>query len=121
MSGTVSVKLLDGDTKLIPSIFLSVFHAASFVALTFCKKKIEISLTCALRSDVGTVLISLIGILYYKEAATMLKISIIFLIIAGAVGLKSAAIPNNASRRKCQRHLGTSQIVLWRKAPAYQQ
>ena len=39
MSGTVSVKLLDGATKLIPSIFLSVFHAASFVALTFCKKK----------------------------------------------------------------------------------
>lgn len=115
------MKLLDGDTKLIPSIFLSVFHAASFVALTFCKKKIEISLTCALWSDVGTVLIALIGILYYKEAATMLKISIIFLIIAGAVGLKSAAIPNNASRRKCQRHLGTSQIVLWRKAPAYQQ
>ena len=33
------MKLLDGATKLIPSIFLSVFHAASFVALTFCKKK----------------------------------------------------------------------------------
>ncbi len=114
------MKLLDGDTKLIPSIFLSVFHAASFVALTFCKKKIEISLTCALWSDVGTVLIALIGILYYKEAATMLKISI-FLIIVGAVGLKSAAIPNNASRKNCQRHLGTSQIVLSRKAPAYQQ
>ena len=90
------------------------------MALTFCKIKIEISVTYAVWSGVGTVLIALIGILYYKEAATMLKLSI-FLIIAGAVGLKSAVIPNNASRRNCQRQLGTSQIVLWRKAPAYQQ
>ena len=112
------MKLLDGATKLIPSIFLSVFHA--FLALTFCKKKIEISVTYAVWFGVGTVLIALIGMFYYNETATMLKISI-FLIIAGAVGLKSAAIPNNASRRNCQRHLGTSQIVLWRKAPAYQQ
>ena len=121
MSGTVSVKLLDGATKLIPSIFFICISCGLICGTDFLQKKIEISLTCALWSDVGTLLIALIGILYYKEAATMLKISIIFLIIAGAVGLKSAAIPNNASRRKCQRHLGTSQIVLWRKAPAYQQ
>ncbi|MEC8776538.1 MAG: SMR family transporter, partial [Pseudomonadota bacterium] len=74
--------------KLISSISIFVFYAASFVALTFAIKKIEISVAFAVWSGVGTALIALIGILYFKEAATMLKIASIFLIIAGVVGLK---------------------------------
>ncbi|MBT5498039.1 MAG: hypothetical protein HOK54_20055 [Alphaproteobacteria bacterium] len=67
---------------------LFVFYAASFVALTFAIKKIEISVAYAVWSGVGTALIALIGILYFKEAATMLKFASIFLIVAGVVGLK---------------------------------
>ena len=43
MSGTVSMKLSSGFTKLISSIYIFVFYVASFVALTFAIKKIEIS------------------------------------------------------------------------------
>ena len=82
------MKLSSGFTKLIPSIFIFVFYAASLVALTFAIKKIEISVAYAVWSGVGTALIALIGILYFKEAATMLKIASIFLIIAGVIGLK---------------------------------
>lgn len=82
------MKLSSGFTKLITSIFIFVFYAASFVALTFAIKKIEISVAYAVWSGVGTALIALIGILYFNEAATMLKITRIFLIIAGVVGLK---------------------------------
>ena len=88
VSGTVSMKLSDGFTKLTPSIFIFAFYAASFVALTFAIKKIEISVAYAVWSGVGMALIALIGILYFKEAATTLKIASIFLIIAGVVGLK---------------------------------
>ena len=88
MSGTVSINLSSNFTKLISSISIFVFYAASFVALTFAIKKIEISVAFAVWSGVGTALIALIGILYFKEAATMLKIASIFLIIAGVVGLK---------------------------------
>ena len=82
------MNLSSNFTKLISSISIFVFYAASFVALTFAIKKIEISVTFAVWSGVGTALIALIGILYFKEAATMLKIASIFLIIAGVVGLK---------------------------------
>ena len=82
------MNLLSNFTKLISSISIFVFYAASFVALTFAIKKIEISVAFAVWSGVGTALIALIGILYFKEAATMLKIASIFLIIAGVVGLK---------------------------------
>ena len=64
------------------------FYAASFVALTFAIKKIDISVAYAIWSGVGTALIALVGILYFKEAATMLKFASIFLIIAGVAGLK---------------------------------
>ena len=88
VSGTVSMNFSSNFTKLISSISIIVFYAASFVALTFAIKKIEISVAFAVWSGVGTALIALIGILYFKEAATMRKIASIFLIIAGVVGLK---------------------------------
>ena len=64
------------------------FYAASFVALTFAIKKIDISVAYAIWSGVGTALIALVGILYFKEVATMLKFASIFLIIAGVAGHK---------------------------------
>ena len=93
VSGTVSMKLSDGFSKLWPSIFIFIFYAASFAALTFAIKKIDISVAYAIWSGVGTALIALVGILYFKEAATMLKFASIFLIIAGVAGLKIGSSP----------------------------
>ncbi|MEL0110650.1 MAG: multidrug efflux SMR transporter [Rickettsiales bacterium] len=88
VAGTISMKLSDGFSKLVPSILIFVFYAASFAALTFTLKKIEISVAYAVWSGVGTALIATIGILYFKEAATTLKFVSLFLIVAGVVGLK---------------------------------
>lgn len=70
------------------AVHIYFFYAASFVVLTFSISKIEISVAYAVWSGVGTALSALIGILYSKEAATMLKFASIFLIVAGVVGLK---------------------------------
>ena len=85
----------DSFYEVVGSIFQVVavhlyfhFYAASFVALTFAIKKIDISVAYAIWSGVGTALIALVGILYFKEAATMLKFASIFLIIAGVAGLR---------------------------------
>ena len=67
VSGTVSMKLSDGFSKLWPSIFIFIFYAASFVALTFAIKKIDISVAYAIWSGVGTALIALVGILYLRK------------------------------------------------------
>ncbi len=87
VAGTTSMKLSEGFTKLVPSVLLFVFYAASFVALTFALKKIEVSVAYAVWSGVGTALIAAIGILYFREAATVLKFISILLIILGVVGL----------------------------------
>lgn len=87
VAGTTSMKLSEGFTKLAPSVLLFVFYAASFVALTFALKRIEVSVAYAVWSGVGTALIAAIGILYFREAATVLKLVSILLIIVGVVGL----------------------------------
>jgi small multidrug resistance pump len=87
VAGTTSMKLSEGFTKLVPSVLLFVFYAASFVVLTFALKKIEVSVAYAVWSGVGTTLVAAIGILYFREAATVLKFISILLIIIGVVGL----------------------------------
>ncbi len=87
VSGTVSMKLSDGFTKLVPSILIFVFYAASFAVLTLALKKIDVSVAYAVWAGVGTALIATVGILYFKEPLSVLKLFSIFLIIAGVIGL----------------------------------
>lgn len=87
VSGTVSMKLSDGFTRLIPSILIFIFYAASFAVLTLALKKIDVGVAYAIWAGVGTALIAIIGILYFKEPFSILKAFSIFLIIAGVVGL----------------------------------
>jgi small multidrug resistance pump len=57
------------------------------VALTYALKKIDMSMAYAVWAGVGTALITLVGIFFFKEPATMLKLASIALIIIGVVGL----------------------------------
>jgi small multidrug resistance pump len=87
VAGTTSMKLSEGFTKLVPSVLLFVFYVASFVALTLALKKIEVSVAYAVWAGVGTALIAAIGILYFREAVTALKLVSLGFIIVGVVGL----------------------------------
>ncbi len=91
-AGTTSMKLSSGFTNLVPSILLFLFYAASFVALTFALKGIDVSLAYAIWSGIGTVIIATIGILYFQEPATALKIVSIGLIVVGVAGLKLSGV-----------------------------
>jgi len=87
VAGTTSMKLSNGFTRLTPSILMFVLYAFSFVCLTFAIKKIDMSVSYAIWSGVGTALIAFIGVLYFKETMTALKLVSILLIILGVVGL----------------------------------
>jgi small multidrug resistance pump len=87
VAGTTSMKLSYGFTKIVPSVLIFVFYAASFVVLTLALKKIDVSITYAIWSGVGTALITVIGIAYFREPSTILKIASIGLIIIGVIGL----------------------------------
>jgi small multidrug resistance pump len=87
VAGTTAMKLSGGFTRLVPSVLLFVFYAASFAALTLALKKIDVSVAYAVWSGVGTALIVAIGVLYFREPATPLKFISILLIVIGIVGL----------------------------------
>ena len=87
VAGTTSMKLSHGFTKLTPSILIFVFYAISFVSLTYAIKKIDMSVSYAIWSGVGTALIAMIGVYYFKESMTTLKFFSLVLIILGVIGL----------------------------------
>ena len=87
VAGTTNMKLSQGFTKLLPSILMFVFYGISFAFLTLALKKIDVSITYAIWAGLGTALVAAIGILWFKEPATAIKIASLGLIIIGVVGL----------------------------------
>jgi small multidrug resistance pump len=87
VSGTTCMKLSQGFTKLVPSVLLFVFYTLSMGMLTLALKRIDVSVAYAVWSGVGTALIATIGVLWFKEPLTALKLISIGLIIIGVVGL----------------------------------
>ena len=88
VAGIVSMKESQGFSRVLPSVLMFVFYAASFTALTFAIRKIDISVAYATWAGLGMALITIIGFGFYREPVTMLKIASILMIIAGVVGLK---------------------------------
>jgi small multidrug resistance pump len=87
VSGTTCMKLSKGFTKLVPSILLFAFYGLSFGAMTVALKRIEVSVAYAIWSALGTALIALIGILWFKESVSVLKTVSLALVILGVIGL----------------------------------
>jgi small multidrug resistance pump len=91
VAGTTSMRLSEGFTRLTPSVMIFVFYAASFALNTLVIRVLGLSVVYGVWSGVGTVLTALIGIWYFKEPATAIKMASIGLIVIGVMGLHSAS------------------------------
>ncbi|MEJ2719267.1 MAG: multidrug efflux SMR transporter [Deltaproteobacteria bacterium] len=91
VAGTTCMKLSQGFTKLLPSLLIFLFYGLSFIALTLCIKRIDVSIAYAFWAGLGTALIAVIGMTYFKEPVSALKLVCLALIILGAVGLNLAS------------------------------
>ena len=87
VAGITAMKFSEGFTKTVPSVVMFVFYILSLVALTYALKKIDMSMAYAIWAGAGTALITVVGILFFKEPAGLFKITSILLIIIGVVGL----------------------------------
>lgn len=93
IAGTTSMKLSQGFTRVLPSVLLFVFYALSFALMTIAVKRIDMSVSYAIWSGVGTAVIALIGVFAFHESLTAVQIVSIILIIVGVVGLRVGAAP----------------------------
>ncbi len=91
VAGTTSMRLSEGFTRLTPSVLIFVFYAASFALNTLVIRVLGLSVVYGVWSGVGTVLTALIGVYYFKEPVTAVKLASIGLIVIGVMGLHSAS------------------------------
>jgi small multidrug resistance pump len=91
VGGTTCMKLSEGLQRLTPSMLIFVFYGIAFSLNTFVVRTLDLSVTYAVWSGVGTALTALIGIYYFKEPATAFKLVSIGLIVIGVLGLHSAS------------------------------
>jgi small multidrug resistance pump len=91
VAGTTSMRLSEGFSRFTPSVLIFVFYAASFALNTLVIRVLGLSVVYGVWSGVGTVLTAMIGIWYFKEPATAIKLVSIGLIVIGVMGLHSAS------------------------------
>jgi small multidrug resistance pump len=90
VAGTTCMKLSDGLTKWLPAALMALFYCACFLFLALALKKIDVSLAYAIWAGIGVALISAIGVLYFREPLTTLKIVGTIAIIGGVIALNLA-------------------------------
>ncbi len=90
VAGTTSMKLSDGFSRLLPSVLILVFYGLSFYAFTLALKKIDLSVAYAVWAGSGTALVAVIGIIWFNDSVTPLKLLCLGLVVAGVAGLNYA-------------------------------
>ena len=85
--GTTLMKLSDGFSNLKYAIAMLVFYVLSLSMLTLALKKLEIGIAYAIWSGVGIVLLSIIGVIFFKESINLPKIIFVSFILIGTIGL----------------------------------
>ncbi len=88
VAATTSMKLSDGFINIVPSISIFVFYALSLVFLSLSLKKLDLGFAYATWAGLGTMLIFFIGVVFFHEPVTVLKVISLFMIIFGVMGLK---------------------------------
>ncbi len=82
------LKLTENFTRLIPTIIFLVFASGSFYFLTKAVEQIPMGTAYAVWTGIGAFGTIIIGILLYKEPASILRLFFLFTLIASIIGLK---------------------------------
>ena len=88
VGGTTCLKLSEGFSKITPYILIFIFYGLSFAAAAMAVKRMDISYFYAVLATLGIVMVSIIGITYFKEPFSLIKMVSIGLIVIGVAGLQ---------------------------------
>lgn len=97
LAGSTCMKLSNGFTNVYASILTFVFWGISFSVFIFALKHFDLSFAYAIWAGIGIMLVSVIGMAYFKEPVSMLKIISIIIIIIGVVMLNMSEFIQNQS------------------------
>ena len=84
----VTMKYTEGFSKLWPSVFCVLGMAASVYFLALAQKTLPLGTSYAIWTGIGALGTVLVGIFYFHEPVTFLRIFFIFTLFSSIVGLK---------------------------------
>jgi quaternary ammonium compound-resistance protein SugE len=84
----VGLKYADGFTRLKPSVITVLLMLASFWCLAQAVKVLPLGTSYAIWTGIGAVGTAVLGMILFKEPATVVRLLCMVLIVAGIVGLK---------------------------------
>ncbi|HEX5394026.1 MAG TPA: multidrug efflux SMR transporter [Rhodocyclaceae bacterium] len=88
---SVSMKLSDNYTKLIPSVISIGAAILSVWLMSLTLKVIPVGTAYAVWAGIGAAGTAVVGMLFFQEPATFARIGCIGLVVAGIVGLQLQA------------------------------
>jgi small multidrug resistance pump len=89
VSGTTCMKLSQGFTQTLPAIFIFIFYGLSLTFSTLCLEKLEVSVAYSIWAGLGTTLLAIVGVIWFRESITTTKLISIALVVVGVIGLNS--------------------------------
>jgi small multidrug resistance pump len=87
VAATVCMKLSDGCSRAIPSVLMVLFYGISFFPTVMALRRLDVGMAYAVWSAVGTTLITIIGMVLFKEQMSPAKMAALGIIIFGVVML----------------------------------
>jgi len=85
--GTSALKASEGFSRLLPSVVVIGGYGVAFYFLSLTLKQIPVGIAYAVWSGAGTVLITLIGVLVFRQKIDLAGVVGIALIVAGVLVL----------------------------------
>ena len=87
VAGTLTLKFTEGMTRLWPTLLMFVFYLISLFGLSTAVARIPVGTAYAVWSGLGTLMVFVMGILWFKEQVTVLRCVSAVLIVVGVAGL----------------------------------
>lgn len=89
VSATVSLKLSDGFSRLVPSIIVVVGYVAAFVFLSQALKRgMSIGVAYGVWAAIGVAAVATISALFLNESLSLIQVGGIGLVILGVLALE---------------------------------
>ena len=66
------------------------FYVLALLGLALALKTMEVGVAYAVWAGAGTLLIAILGVIFFKESISLLKVISVLLVVAGVVGLHLA-------------------------------
>jgi small multidrug resistance pump len=64
-----------------------IFGVLGTISMKIAMKYLELSVVYAVWSGIGTVLVSIVGVMYFGERLSLRKITFLLLIVCGVIGI----------------------------------